>query len=82
MGLKLGSSEKREYVNIPEDTYAGNCVAIIDLGKQYSPEYKSWRRKGLFMWEIPDIRTQFEKDGVEFDLPRVARRQFGLTLSK
>lgn len=82
MGLKLGGSEEREYTPVPEETYAGSNVAIIDLGTQYNEKYKVYRRKVLFMWEIPDVRAQFEMEGEEYDYPKVVSRQFGATMSK
>ena len=82
MGLKVGGSEEREYTPVPEETYVGSNVAIIDLGTQFNEKYQVYRRKVLFMWEIPDVRAQFEVDGEEHDYPKVVSRQFGLTLSK
>ena len=82
MGLKLGGETEGEYTPIPEETYLGTNVAIIDLGTQYNQKYKVYRRKVLLMWEIPDVRAQFEFEGTEYDYPKVVSRQFGATMSK
>lgn len=82
MGLKVSGEEKREYEPIPEDTYVGTNVGILDVGKQWNPKYKVWRRKVIFMFEIPDVRAQFTFEGEDFDYPRMVSRSFGLTLSR
>lgn len=47
------------------------CYGIVDLGTQPSnnPNFKP-TRKVAFLWEVPEERIEFEKDGKKVNLPR------------
>lgn len=83
MGLNAKSSGGGNIEPIPADKYVGRCIGVYDLGTQYNSLYKKWTRKVLIQWELPDVRSQYEKDdGTKVDNPRVITREYGLTLHK
>jgi len=80
MKLTVGAKIQRD--PIPEKTYAARCIGIFDLGKQYSGQYKKWTPKVMFMFEIPQVRSEFKlDDGTEINRPRLASRMYGKTWS-
>lgn len=38
---------------IEPGTYPAVCYGLIDLGEQFSEQFKKWSRKVLIMWELP-----------------------------
>lgn len=62
-------------------SYHAVCFGIVDLGEQTprNPKYRPSQRV-MFMWELPDERVQFDRDGKQYDLPRTISREFPLSL--
>ncbi len=66
---------------IDAGAYHAICAAVVDLGTQppNNPQYRA-RQEVLFMWELPDERREFERDGVRVNEPRIIKRRFPLFL--
>jgi hypothetical protein len=58
MTIMAKSPEGQGFDPIEEGVHTAVCVAIIDLGMQYSELYKKSTRKVMIMWELPDETYQ------------------------
>lgn len=67
---------------IDPGVYVGICYGVIDLGTHENKVFGGESHKVLISWELPDCRGQFEKDGVEQDLPRVISNRYTLSLNE
>ena len=68
---------------IPAATHFAICYGVVDLGTQPgSAMYPEPKHKVLLMWELPDERIEFEKDGVTHNLPRAISKQYTVSLSE
>ena len=59
------------YPPIEGGTYQGICIGVIDIGTQYNDYYQKEIRRVIFIWELPELRIEVEKDGEKLNLPRV-----------
>jgi hypothetical protein len=70
----------RDFEPIPAGGHAAVCDMLVDLGIQdggnFGPKHQVYIR-----FQVPGQRIQFEKDGVEQDLPAVVGVTFTLSLS-
>lgn len=66
--------EKVQRELIPEATYVGTCIQIIDLGKQEMPDGDLVKRV-RFAFELPTVRRTFDIDGEQKDLPAIIGRE-------
>ena len=71
--MKAGSSQQER---IPEGTYMGRVVSVVDLGMQVKTNWKTGEEEGfkpelLITWELPSERiTVTDEDGNETDKAR------------
>jgi hypothetical protein len=71
-----------DYEPIPAGLHHGICYAVYDLGthwKEFQGRGK-WTSLIRIVWELPQIRMQFEKDGKQFDLPKSTSQEFTASL--
>lgn len=64
---------------IPEGAYTAICYGIVDLGMQYSEQFKKSAHKILIMWELPDEQYIDEEGN---SIPRVISREYSLSLGE
>lgn len=64
---------------VPEGTYIGRCVQVIDLGTQYSKTYNKSQPKVMIRWELPQ-ETYTDAQGCE--QPRIINQQFTKSLNE
>lgn len=69
-----------KYDPVPQGLHVGICYGIFDLGTQHSEFYDTWHRKIIIVWELPEVRGQFEKDGETKDLPKAISNEYTLSL--
>ena len=67
---------------IPTGMHHAICYGVIDTGTQ--PGFGNFpaRRKVLFLFELPEERADFERDGKKVNLPRGISCNFTLSLGK
>jgi hypothetical protein len=70
----------REYKVLPSGPHNGVCQLIADLGLQETP-YGD-KHKVYFRFEVPGERIQYEKDGVEYDVPMSIGATYTLSLNE
>lgn len=68
------------YDPVPEGVHHGICVAVYDLGTQYSQTYNNSSRKVSIHWELPYERIDIEVDGTMKSLPMAASKRYTLSL--
>lgn len=81
MGLTVKQAPKAPPV--PAGSHHAVCFGVIDLGTQPPREnsrYPKREKKLLLMWELPDERMTFERDGVQVEGPRVISKDFTQSL--
>jgi len=64
---------------IPEDLHLAVCYAVYDLGTHHS-QFGKDQHKIVIIFELPEVRGQFEKDGKMVDLPRAISKRYTLSL--
>lgn len=81
MSLLLKKSESKKSEPVPAGTHHAICYGVVDLGTQapLNPAYKP-AHKLLFLWEIPEERIKYSKDGKDMEGPRVISREFNVSL--
>lgn len=81
MGLFIRESEKKAYPLIKSGRALAICYQVIDLGTHHDDKFDKDQRRVLLAFELPQIRMDFEKDGVKTNKARVISRQFTMALS-
>lgn len=77
MSLIIKGSPKIELV--PEGTYVGRCVQIIDLGTQPNEKYGNSSQKVMIRWELPQ-ETYTDSEGA--DVPRLINGTYTASLNE
>ena len=67
---------------IPAGVHIAVCYGIVDLGTQFNEKFNKSVRKVLLLWELPQCRGEFERDGKKLNLPRAISRRYTLSLSE
>jgi hypothetical protein len=67
---------------IPAGVYVAVCYGLIDLGTHHSPTFGNDTHKALIQWEVPEVRSDFERDGKQVNLPRAISRRYTVSLSE
>ena len=75
------SSKGGDFEPIEAGVYVAVCYGVIDLGTQHNETFNQDRRQVLIQWELPEVRGEFERDGVMQDLPRAISQRFTNSLS-
>lgn len=78
MGLIVKDKQGPSIPPVPNGTYTGICVGIVDLGEQYSEAFKKFSEKILIIWELPN--ELMDVDGEK--KPRWLSKAFSKTLNK
>jgi hypothetical protein len=81
MALIAKAASGTDFEPLAAGMHASVCYGIVDLGTQPSnnPQFKPTRKVAL-LWEVPDERIEFVKDGVKKNLPRGISAMFTLSL--
>ena len=78
MSLTVNASSGGNFAPISEGTHLAVCSMLIDLGVQYSEQYKNSARKILIGWEIPDETIELD-DGPH---PRTLSKRYTASLDE
>lgn len=78
MSLTVNGSSAATIEPIPEGTHLAVCSMLIDLGMQYSEQYKNSARKVLIGWELPDETIELD-DGPH---PRTISKRYTASLNE
>ncbi len=76
--MKIKDRAKPKLPPIEPGVYIGICIAVVDLGEQYSEKYKNYSNKVKFIWEIPS--ETIEVDGKQE--PRQLSKEFTISSGK
>lgn len=80
MGLMAKDKGGGDFTPIPEDLHLAICYGIWDLGSQFTHFSDHPVHKVVIIWEIPNCRGEFERDGKKVNLPRVISKNYTLSL--
>lgn len=78
MSLTVNGSAASNIDPIPEGTHLAVCSMLIDLGMQYSEQYKNSARKVLIGWELPEETIELD-DGPH---PRTISKRYTASLNE
>lgn len=73
--------KKKKNTNIPPiegGTYPAVCVAVVDLGEQYSEYYKKYSDKVMLIWSLPGQTVEIDGESK----PRWLSKEFTASLSE
>lgn len=70
---------------IPQSLHHAVCYSVYDLGTHWNeykpnPAQSKWNSLVRVVWELPQVRMEFEKDGQMLDLPRSISQKFTASL--
>lgn len=82
MGLTATAGTKTALPLIPADVHQGVCYALYDLGTTYDKLYDKSTHKIIILWELPNERMVYQKDGKDIDAPRVISKKYTLSLNE
>jgi len=82
MGLTAKDKGGGDFTPIPEDLHLAICYGIWDIGTQFSERWEKSVHKVVIVWELPNCRGEFEKDGKKLDLPRAISKTYRISLHK
>ena len=80
MSLIAKQNADKEYPIVDAGNHHAICYGVIDLGTQYNSFYEKSAHKILFLWELPQVRIEVERDGVKVDLPRAISKKYTASL--
>ena len=61
----------RDHEPMPAGVHIGICYSVVDLGTHHNLKYDKFSRRLCFIWEIPSLRIEYERDGKALEGPRV-----------
>lgn len=76
--MKIKDKTRPSIPPVEPGVYIGICVAVIDLGEQYSENFKKYSNDVQFVWEL--VGETIEVDGEQ--KPRQLSRTFSVAASK
>lgn len=79
MAIIAKSDSEKKFDPISEGVHLAVCYGIIDLGDQWSEQFKKTSRKIQLLWELPH-ETYIDKDGQE--RPRFTSKEYTLSLGE
>src|SRR6185295_5305395 len=84
MSLIVKENKESTREPVPAGMAHGICYGVIDLGTQPGNPALMIKaaRKVIIMFELPDERFDFEKDGKKLNLPRAISSRFTMSLHK
>ena len=80
MGLIARDKGGGDFTPIPEDLHLAICYGIWDLGSQFTNFSDHPVHQVVIVWEIPEVRGEFERDGKKVDLPRAISQKYTVSL--
>jgi hypothetical protein len=81
--MSLTAKDKGPSVEpVPAGVHVAVCYGVVDLGTQFNPKFNKHARKVLVLWELPQCRADFERDGQKQNLPRAISQRYTLSLSE
>ena len=82
--LKAPVKETPERDLIPEDSFHAVCYCVADLGT-HEAEYQGRtydRREIVLIFEIPELRIKYQKDGEDIEGPKVISKRYTFSMSE
>ncbi len=80
MGLTARDKGGTDFQPIPEDLHLAICYGIFDIGTQFNEKWDKSSHQVILVWELPDCRGEFERDGKRVNLPRAISKTYTLSL--
>jgi len=80
MGLIAKDKGGGDFTPIPEDLHLAICYGIWDLGSQFTNFSDHPVHQVVIVWELPEVRGEFERDGKKVDLPRAISQKYTVSL--
>ena len=65
---------------IDPGTHHAVCYGVVDLGTQQNQLFDNKAQKVWIVWELPDVRIEFDKDGKHYNIPRSISKIYTLSI--
>lgn len=76
--MAITASAKSGFEPVSEGVHMATCISIIDLGDQWSEQYKKNSHKVMLTWEIPDEMVEINGE----EAPRFISKEYTLSLAE
>ena len=76
----LSVSAKKTYEPVPAGTHLAVCVGLYDIGTQRNEQYGKENKQDVLVWELPEVRKDFEIDGVMKNMPQQISKFYNRSL--
>lgn len=76
------ANQAPQHAPVPAGVQHAVCYQVIDIGTQPQQGNFPSRRKVMIVWELPNERTEFTKDGHSIEMPRAISRDYTLSTDK
>ena len=81
MAIMAKDSGGRDFKPIPQGAHLAICTMVVDLGMQEGFSGKP-QRKVYLLFEVPDERVEFTRDGAQVEGPAIIGKTYTLSLSE
>ena len=78
--LNNQSSGKKELLE--PDYYLARCYAVVITGTSFNQTFGNTQTKVTFLWELPSVLINFEKDGETVTAPKTISKSFTLSMNE
>ena len=81
--MPIIATEGQKRDPVPEGVHHAVCYAVVDLGTQPplpGSQFSKRQHKILVMFELPEERITYQREGVEMEGPRAISKDFALSL--
>ena len=82
MSLRVSDKGGGGFDPIEPGTYTAVCYSMVDLGTHHDDKFNKDAAKVLIQWELPEVRIQVERAGMQVDLPRAISKRYTASLHK
>jgi len=81
MGLPV-SQTGGDFKPAPAGTHHAVCYAVIQLGTHYNEKFGNEQSQVLVIWELPNERMEYDKDGEQINMPATQSKFYTLSLNE
>lgn len=65
-----------DYAPVEQGLHHAICVGVYDLGTHLQERWGKRIREVLLMWEFPELRMEYERDGMSSEMPRILSKRY------
>ena len=82
MSLMAKDKGGGDFPLIDPGTHQAVCYGVVDLGTHENTIYQTKSQKVCVMWELPDQRIEYDKDGLHHNIARTISKIYTLSINE